>query len=53
MQHVIPALQERNFVETTVCMQDVAPPQVSYQVQRLFRETFTHECIVSRSFSNP
>ena len=53
MQHVIPTLQERNCVETTVFMQDGAPPYIGRQVQRELHETFTDERIISRSFPNP
>ena len=53
MQRVIPALQEHNCVEITVFMQDGAPPHIGRQVQRLLRETFTDERIISRSFSDP
>ena len=52
MQRVIPALQEHNCVETTVFMQDGAPPHIGRQVCRLC-ETFTDECIISKSFPNP
>ena len=53
VQRVIPALQERNCVETTVFMQDGAPPPIGRQVQRLLRETVTDERIISRNFTNP
>ena len=53
MQHVIPALQERNCVETSVFMQDGAPLHIGHQVQCLLRETFTDEHIIFRSFPNP
>ena len=52
MQHVIPAFQEPNCVETTVFMQDGAPAHIGHQI-RLLRETFTNERIISRSFPNP
>ena len=52
MQRVIPALQERNCIETTVFIQVGAPPHIGRQVQRLLRETFTDERIISRSFPN-
>ena len=52
MQRKIPALQERNCVETTVFMQNGAPP-LGHQVQHLLPETFREECIISRSFPNP
>ena len=51
MQRVIPALQERNCVETTVFMQDGALPHIGRQV-RLLHENFTDERIISRSFPN-
>ena len=53
MQRVIPVLLERNSVETIVFMQDGAPPHIGRQVQRLLRETFTDESIITRSFPNP
>ena len=52
MQHVIHALLDCNCVETTVFIQDGAPPYISCQVF-LLRETFTDECIVSGRFPNP
>ena len=53
MQREIPAVQERNCVDTTVITQDGAPPHIGRQVQCLLRETFTDERIISRSFPNP
>ena len=52
-QHVITALQELNWVETTVFMSNGAQPHIGRKVQRLLRETFTDERIISRSFPNP
>ena len=46
-------LARNNCVETTVFMQDGVPPHIGRQVQRLLRETFTDERIISRSFPNP
>ena len=34
-------------------MQDGAPPHIGRQIQRVLRETFTDERIVSSSFPNP
>ena len=52
MQRVIPALQERNCVETSVFMEDGVPPHIGRQVQRLLHETFTDERIISQSLPN-
>ena len=52
MQRVIPALEEGNCVEFTLFMQGWSPPLISRQVQRLLRETFKGEHIISISFPN-
>ena len=53
MQSVIPVLQGRDCVETTVFMQNGAPPLIGRHVQRLLSETFTDERIISRRFPSP
>ena len=53
MQRVILPLHEHNWVETTVFMQDGAPPHVCRKVQRLLREALIDERIISRSSPNP
>ena len=50
VQHVIPALQERNCEHTTIFMQDGATPHVARHVKDLLRETFTNDRIISRQF---
>lgn len=47
---VIPALQQRQCLEEITFMQDGAPPHIALQVQRLLRETFTEERVISRCF---
>ena len=46
-QHVIPALRERGALDSTVFMQDGAPPHIVHGVTRLLRNR-----IISRSFQN-
>lgn len=51
-QHVIPALRERGALDSTVFMQDGAPPHIANVVTRLLRNTFGENRIISRSFQN-
>ena len=50
VQHVIPALQERNCDHTFIFMRDGATPHVARQVKDLLRETFSNDRINSRQF---
>ncbi|KAJ4451915.1 hypothetical protein ANN_03393 [Periplaneta americana] len=50
VQHVIPALQERNCDHTIIFTQDGATPHVARQVKDLLRETFSNDHIISRQF---
>ncbi|GBN26490.1 hypothetical protein AVEN_61563-1 [Araneus ventricosus] len=49
-QQVIPALQERECLETTVFMQDGAPPHIARSVQVLLRALFGDDRVISGSF---
>ncbi|GFU79781.1 hypothetical protein TNCV_4928121 [Trichonephila clavipes] len=39
-EQLIPALQERHCLETTIFMQDEAPPHIAKPVNNLLHETF-------------
>ena len=49
-QYVIPALRQRQFLETTVFMQYGAPPHIARQVTALLRTHFGDERVISRGF---
>lgn len=49
-QKVIPALQDRQHLQTTVFMQDGAPPHIARPVTALLRDHFGDDRIISRSF---
>ncbi|GBM85638.1 hypothetical protein AVEN_33355-1 [Araneus ventricosus] len=49
-QQDIPALQERECLETAVFMQDGAPSQISRPILALHRAHFGNERVISRSF---
>lgn len=51
-EQLIPALQERNCLETTVFMQDGAPPHIAKEVKKLLRDTFGADRLISRGFDN-
>lgn len=51
-QHVIPALQERQCLQTTVFMQDGATPHIGREVKELLRANFGENRVISRAFQD-
>ncbi|GBL87779.1 hypothetical protein AVEN_81376-1 [Araneus ventricosus] len=49
-REVIPALQERDCVETTAFMQDFTPTHIARPVQAVIRAHFRDDPVISRSF---
>lgn len=47
---VIPELQQRGILDTTVFMQDGAPPHIGRCVKQLLQQHFTNDRIVARHF---
>lgn len=50
---VVPQLQQRQCLESTTFMQDGAPPHIGLCVQRILRQHFTDDRVISRSFPTP
>lgn len=48
--YVIPALQQRQCLDSTVFMQDGATPHIATQVKDLLQRTFGNDRIISRNF---
>ena len=51
-EQLIPALQERYCLKTTVFMQDREPPHIAKPVKKLLQDTFGADRVISRSFEN-
>lgn len=47
---VIPELQQRGILDTTIFMQDGAPPHIGTCVTQLLKQHFTNERIIGRTF---
>ncbi|GBM10352.1 hypothetical protein AVEN_131084-1 [Araneus ventricosus] len=50
---VVPQLQHRQCLTSTIFMQDGAPSHIHRFVKALLLQYFTDESVISRSFSNP
>ncbi|GFS61563.1 transposable element tc3 transposase [Trichonephila clavipes] len=49
-QQVIPALQERQFLQTTIFVQDGATPNIGHQAKGLLSANFGDNRVISRHF---
>lgn len=47
---VIPQLQQRNCIDSTIFMQDGAPPHIGRRVKDVLRQHFTDARVISRAF---
>lgn len=47
---VIPHLQQRNCIDSTIFMQDGAPPHIGRRVKDVLRQHFTDARVISRAF---
>ena len=50
LNFAIPQLQQRGCLESTIFMQDGAPPHIGLRVQEVLRQHFTNDQIISRAF---
>lgn len=48
--NVIPELQQRGILATTIFMQDGAPPHIGRCVKQLLQQQFTNDRIIARHF---
>ncbi|GBM94792.1 hypothetical protein AVEN_69347-1 [Araneus ventricosus] len=50
LNQLIPALQQRGCVDSTIFMQDCAPPHIATPVKQLLNFHFGNDRIISRDF---
>ncbi|GFW51933.1 uncharacterized protein TNCV_1188641 [Trichonephila clavipes] len=51
-EQMIPVLQERHCLETTIFMQDGVPPHIANTVEKLLHDTFGADRVIRRGFKN-